>query len=76
MKNGSASAAPGATLKPFQAGQIWQVDDFTLRISLVGKTLVHFKRYKGQAKASQISLSSKPQLEQYLISRKATLVKE
>ena len=63
-------------LKPFQAGQIWAVADVTLRIDLVGRTLVHYKRYKGKAKGVPTSFSSKGDLEKYLQVNKAILVQE
>ncbi|MHB1308979.1 MAG: hypothetical protein ACYDC1_01750 [Limisphaerales bacterium] len=76
MKKGDAPPPTTDTYKTFRAGQLWKVDDFTLQISLVGKTLVHYKRYKGQSKGIPTALSSKIQLERLLRSKKAELIKE
>ena len=63
-------------LQPFQSGQIWQMEDSNLQIGLVGKTLVHYKHYKGQTKRSPVSLSGKAVLEKFLKVNKAILVQE
>lgn len=63
------------SLQPFQNGQIWQMEDSSLEIALVGKTLVHYKHYKGQTKRSPVSLSGKDVLERFLKSNKAILVR-
>ena len=47
-----------------------------LRIGLVGKTLVHYKHFKGQVKRSPISLSGKAVLDRFLRVNKAILVQE
>ena len=64
------------TLKPFEAGQIWEVADVSLRIDQVGKTLVHYKRYKGKSRGVPTSLTAKGELEKYLKENKAILVQE
>lgn len=76
MKNRTAARAKQTKLTAFQPGQIWRVDDLNLAVTSVGKTLVHYKRYKTQPKGVQTTLSSKPDLEKYLASRKAVLVTE
>lgn len=63
-------------MKPFQPGQIWEVADVCVRIDLVGKTLVHYKRYKGKARAVPTSFATKAELENYLKKNKAILVQE
>jgi hypothetical protein len=63
-------------LEPFQSGQIWQMEGSHLRIGLVGKTLVHYKHFKGEAKRSPVSLSGKAALEKFLRVNKAILVQE
>ena len=63
-------------LQPFQSGQIWQMEGSHLRIGLVGKTLVHYKHFKGEAKRSPVSLSGKTALERFLRVNKAILVQE
>jgi hypothetical protein len=59
---------------PFQSGQIWQMKDSRVQIGVVGKTLVHYKHFKGQAKRSPNSLSGKQTLERFLKIRKAVLM--
>ncbi len=63
-------------LQPFQSGQIWQMEGSRLRIGLVGKTLVHYKHFKGEVKRSPISLSGKAALERFLRVNKAILIQE
>ena len=45
-----------------------------MRIGLVGKTLVHYKHFKGEVKRSPISLSGKAVLEKFLKANKAILI--
>lgn len=66
----------GAEAPQFRSGQIWQMEGSNLQIGLVGKTLVHYKHYKGQTKRSPISLSGKQALEKFLRENNATLVQE
>ncbi len=61
---------------PLQSGQIWQMEGSLLRIGLVGKTLVHYKHFKGEAKRSPISLSGKAVLEKFLMVHKAILLQK
>ena len=61
-------------LQPFESGQIWQLEDSNLQIGLVGKTLVHYKHYRGNTKRAPISLAGKTVLEKYLREKKAILV--
>jgi hypothetical protein len=63
-------------LQPFQSGQVWQMEDSNLQIGLVGKTLVHYKLYKGQIKRSPVSLSNKDALERFLQDNQAVLAQE
>jgi hypothetical protein len=57
-----------------QTGQIWQMEGSHLRIGVVGKTLVHYKHFKGDAKRCFISLSGKVVLERFLKAQGAILV--
>lgn len=72
----------GMTKKPkvpmplFRTGQIWEVEGTTVQIGLVGKTLVHFKRYKNKRAGVPTSLKAKTELESYLRQNKATLIQE
>ena len=61
-------------MQPFQSGQIWQLEDSNLQIGLVGKTLVHYKHYKGEMKRSPVSLLNKDALERFLQDNQAVLV--
>ena len=74
MKN-AASELP-VPLAPFEKGQVWRMGDLNLAVTSVGKTLVHYKQYKTQSRGIQTSLSSKPDLEKYLLNSKAVLVSE
>ena len=74
MKNRAAAAPSRKTFVLFQKGQIWKVGDVNLAVTSVGKTLVHYKRYKTQPRGIQTTLSSKPDLEKYLLNSNATLV--
>lgn len=60
----------------FQSGQIWRMGDSNLQIDLVGKTLIHYKHYKGQTKRAPVSLAGKAVLEKFLKKNKAVLVQE
>jgi len=61
-------------LEPFQSGQIWELADSNLHIGTVGKTLVHYKHFKGGLKRAPISLAAKTTLQKYLKQNKAVLL--
>ena len=61
-------------LQPFESGQIWQMEGSQLEISLISKTLVHYKHYKTQMKRSPVSLLNKDALERFLQDNQAVLV--
>lgn len=48
--------------------------DSNLEIGLVGKTLVHYKHYKGETKRAPVSLSGQAALKAFLKKSKAVLV--
>ena len=50
------------------------MEDSSLEIGLIGKTLVHYKHYRGQMKRSPVSLLNKNALERYLQEKQAVLV--
>jgi hypothetical protein len=52
------------------------VADGRLQIAHVGKTLVHYRRYKTAAKGVPTSLAAIRDLEKYLRQNRATLVVE
>lgn len=60
----------------FAAGQIYQVADSRLQISEVGKTLVHYKRFKTASRGVPTSLAAKGELEKFLKEKKAILIQE
>ena len=72
MKNNTRKSR--VLLQPFQTGQVWQMQDSHLQIGLIGKTLVHYKHYKGQMKRSPVSLLNKNSLEKFLQDNEAKLV--
>ncbi len=72
----TATASTPRTIAPFEKGQIWRIGDLNLAVTLVGKTLVHYKRYKTKRHGNQTTLSSKPDLQKYLLSNNAILVSE
>lgn len=63
-------------VSPFQTGQVWRMGDSKLEVGLVGRTLVHYKHYKGLAKRPPVQLSSKTALEKFLNRQKAVLLVE
>lgn len=58
----------------FETGQIWEMAESNLRIGLIGKTLVHYKHYRGASPRASVSLANKGELAQFLIKNKAVLV--
>ena len=71
MKNKSRKNR--VVLQPFESGQIWQMEGSSLEIGLIGKTLVHYKHYKGEMKRSPVSLLNKDALEKFLLANQAVL---
>jgi hypothetical protein len=61
------------SVEQFETGQIWELNDSNLEIGLVGKTLVHYKLYKGKTKRAPTSLAPKNVLKKYLEKKKAVL---
>jgi hypothetical protein len=72
MENSISESAPGA-VATFEQGQIWKIGDINLAVTMVGKTLVHYKQYRTQPKGIQTALTSKPELLKYLLLKKAVL---
>lgn len=64
------------TLKPFQSGQVWELEGSTVQIGLVGKLLVHYRHYRTKQPRVPTTLTSKVKLEKYLRENRATLVQE
>ncbi len=64
------------TLKPFKFGQVWELQDSSVHIGLVGKLLVHYKHFRTKRPRVPTTLTSKVALEKFLRENRATLVKE
>ena len=62
-----------APVYSFHTGQIWQWNDSSVQIKLVGKTLVHYRHYRRGIKRPPVQLSSKRVLERLLQENDATL---
>ena len=58
---------------PLERGQVWQMKDANLHVEVVGKMLVHYKLFKGNAKRAPTSLSGKEVVERYLERNNAVL---
>jgi hypothetical protein len=61
-------------LQPLEAGQVWRVAQFNLRVSMVGKLLVHYKLAKPDAIRMPNLVNSKSIIEKYLKKNKAILI--
>lgn len=62
------------TIVEFVTGQVWQLADSKLEVGLVGRTLVHYKHYKGLALRPPTQLSSKTTLQKFLSDQEAVLL--
>lgn len=58
------------------AGQIWSMADSTVEVTLIGKTLAHYKLIKTGAVRVPVSLINKAALQQFLLKNKAVLTKQ
>jgi hypothetical protein len=63
-----------APLPEIQSGQVWKMENSNLRIGMMGKTLVHYKQYKGDLPRAPIMLAGKAVLVKYLVDHEAVLV--
>jgi hypothetical protein len=72
LKNIKSNRRP--PLPPFATGQVWQMEKSRLQIGTIGKTLVHYKHYRGTTVRSPVSLTGRAALEKYLIENNAVLV--
>lgn len=64
---------PKRATPPLTAGQIWELSDSTIEITLVGRTLVHYKKIPHGMKRIPTSLLNKDALEKYLRESRAVL---
>ena len=62
------------SLKPLANGQLWRVGEGNLKVTLVGKLLVHYKLGKPNAVRVPNSISSISTLEKYMRKNKAVLI--
>jgi hypothetical protein len=56
------------------AGQVWEMADSKLHVTLIGRTLAHYKHVKTGAVRVPVSLINKADLEQFLVKNKAVLI--
>ncbi|MFM1941267.1 MAG: hypothetical protein RI897_249 [Verrucomicrobiota bacterium] len=76
MKSKTDAASALSSLDSFQKGQVWKIGELNLAVTEVGKRLVHYKRYTAERRGLQITMSSKADLREYLVSSNAVLVTE
>jgi hypothetical protein len=74
MKSEAAAASASNTLPPFQKGQVWKIGNLNLAVISVGKTLVHHRRYTTQPRGVQTTVTSKLELQTFLLNSNAVLV--
>ena len=60
--------------KSVVTGQTWQMTDSNIEITLVGRTLVHYKHLKPGIKRAPTLLLNKVALEEFLRKNKAVLI--
>ena len=65
---------PRPSLAPLENGQLWRVGEGNLKVTLVGKLLVHYKLGKADAVRVPNSINSISVVEKYLKKNKAVLV--
>jgi hypothetical protein len=70
MKKTTARRTP---LQPLADGQVWHMDEAILRVTLVGKLLVHYKLGKPDAVRVSHSINRITTVEKYLKTHKAVL---
>jgi hypothetical protein len=55
---------------------VWRIGDLKLAVTAVGKSLVHYKRYRTQSKGVYTTLVTQRVLQKYLRSVGAVLISE
>lgn len=65
-----------STFPEIAAGQIWSMPDSTIHVTLIGRTLAHYKLIKTGAVRVPVSLINKLALQQFLLKNKAVLVQQ
>lgn len=71
MKQQKQSTSP-----EIAAGQVWAMAESSVEVTLIGKTLAHYKLIKTGAVRVPVSLINKVALQQFLLKNKAVLVKQ
>jgi hypothetical protein len=67
-------SAPRPALPPLADGQLWRMPEANLRVTMVGKLLVHYKLGKPNALRTANSVNSVATINKYLKANKAVLV--
>ncbi len=62
------------SLQPLADGQVWRMAEAILRVTMVGKLLVHYKLGKPNAIRVSNSINNIKTIEKYLKANKAILV--
>jgi len=60
-------------LQPLEDGQVWRMAEAILRVTMIGKLLVHYKLGKPNAIRVANSVNSIKVIEEYLIAHNAVL---
>lgn len=76
MKKSPSKAPTPKPFPQFEKGQVWQIGEVNVAVTQVGKLLVHFKRYKTKRPGNPTTMSSKRDLQKYLMTNKAVLASE
>ena len=63
-------------VKPLASGQVWHMAESDLHVKGVGRRLVQYKLFRGDAKKTVTTMSAVSAVESYLIDKKAVLVQE
>ncbi|MBU6399624.1 MAG: hypothetical protein KGS61_04850 [Verrucomicrobia bacterium] len=62
--------------KPLEKGQQWQIDNVQLEIVELGKRLTHYRLWRGmKPKGAPVKMSRREEIEAYLKTHRAKLVK-
>jgi len=73
---GEDQSCEGWQVKALANGQLWKLDHSRMEIMMLGKTLVHYRVFKGDAKrATRRGLLNRLEFGQYLKENRARLVK-
>ena len=72
MSKPAAAASPPKSIE-FHKGQVWRIGELNLAVVLVGKLLVHYKKYRAQRKGVRTTMTSHSDLRKYLLSGGAVL---